>query len=490
MKEQKLNDSILKLKDEDKIEDDIFYRKKRTIKKIKKLKEKKRIKKIKFERIKGKKYSKNVLFIGIITFFILIMIFFIYVLIKRKSKYNLNLKDLRKETTKYEKFNKTSYNPIKELTKYEKFNKTSYNPRKELTKYEEFKIIQKFMDINSNHILINPNETFYKSDNPKISIVITVHNGEGYIKTGLCSIQNQDFKDVEIIFIDDCSKDNSVNLIKELMQKDPRIVLYQNEENKGALYSKAKGILKSKGKYVMTLDYDDLYTQSDAFSILYEEAEANNLDILEFSALSGGLHLFPGQYVIGNTNTPVQFQPNISRRTCSRTKAKVYRCGAVIWNYLFKTEFFKRIIKLIDDNFLNTKMIAHDDFLFYFLLTRNAYNFKQIKNIFYYHLLRPKINEAVRFAQSEKNKNRENLNCLSYINYIEFILKKTDDTFLDKEIASSELEKWLLNHKCRNNKSIINEAIRVCKLFIENKYIEEDMKKKIFIFLNETNINL
>jgi len=376
------------------------------------------------------------------------------------------------------------------MIKYEKFNKTSYNPRKELTKYEELKIIQKYIDINSNHILINLNEIFYKSDNPKISIVITVYNGEGYIKTGLCSIQNQDFKDVEIIFIDDCSKDNSVNLIKELMQKDPRIVLYQNEENKGALYSKAKGILKSKGKYVMILDHDDLYTQSDAFSILYEEAEANNLDILEFSAMVGGLHLFPEQSVIGNANTPVEFQPNISQRACIRTKGKAYRCGEVIWNFLFKTEFFKRIIKLIDDNFLNTKMVVHDDFLFYFILLRNAYNLKQIKNIFYYHLSSPKINEAVRFAQSEKNKNRENLNCLSYINYIEFILKKTDDTFLDKEFASIELETLFLNHKCRNNKNITNEAIRVCKLFIENKYIEEDMKKKILIFLNETNINL
>ena len=87
MKEQKLNDSILKLKDEDKLEDDLFYLNKRTIKKIKKLK---KIKKIKYERIKEEKYNKNILFIGFIAFFLLIMIFFIYALIKRKTKYNLN----------------------------------------------------------------------------------------------------------------------------------------------------------------------------------------------------------------------------------------------------------------------------------------------------------------------------------------------------------------------------------------------------------------
>lgn len=92
-----------------------------------------------------------------------------------------------------------------------------------------------YMAVNGS--LYNPNEVFIISENPKISIVITVYNGEAFLKTALLSIQNQDFKDVEIIMIDDCSKDNSVNLIKELMIKDPRIILYQNKENRGMLYT-------------------------------------------------------------------------------------------------------------------------------------------------------------------------------------------------------------------------------------------------------------
>lgn len=123
--------------------------------------------------------------------------------------------------------------------------------------------------------LYNPNEVLKKSENPKISIVVTVYNGEGYIKSALLSIQNQDFKDVKIMMVDDYSKDNSVNLIKELMIKDRRIILYKNEENKGALYTKARGVLHSKGKYVMILDMDDVYAQRDAFSTLYLEAEEN-----------------------------------------------------------------------------------------------------------------------------------------------------------------------------------------------------------------------
>ena len=103
---------------------------------------------------------------------------------------------------------------------------------------EEYNNMQEYIYMPTNGTLYNPNEVFKKSENPKISIVITVYNGEGYLKSALISIQNQDFKDVEIVMVDDYSKDNSVHLIKELMIKDPRIVLYQNKKNKGMLYKK------------------------------------------------------------------------------------------------------------------------------------------------------------------------------------------------------------------------------------------------------------
>jgi len=124
---------------------------------------------------------------------------------------------------------------------------------------EEYKDMQEYVNMILNDSLYNPNEVFIKSKNPKISIVISVYNGEGYLKKALLSIENQDFKDIEIIMVDDCSKDNSVNLIKELMVKDPRIKLYQNEQNRGILYTKTRGVLNAKGKYVMTLDEDNIY---------------------------------------------------------------------------------------------------------------------------------------------------------------------------------------------------------------------------------------
>ena len=134
----------------------------------------------------------------------------------------------------------------------------SWNTTIEKDRKEEFKDIKVFIDKVMNGTELYKNKIYNLSNNPKISIVISVYNGEAYLKTILLSIQYQDFKDIEIVMIDDGSKDNSVNLIKELMKTEPRIVLYQNKKNKGALYTKSTGVILSKGKYVMTMDEDDI----------------------------------------------------------------------------------------------------------------------------------------------------------------------------------------------------------------------------------------
>lgn len=153
------------------------------------------------------------------------------------------------------------------------YNEIYFPTFKELDK--ELNDIQEYMNIIFNKTLIDGARIFNLTNNPKISIIITVYNGEAYLNTSLISIQNQDFKDIEIIMIDDCSSDNSINLIKELMIKEPRIVLYKNIINKGMLYTKIKGIKLAKGKYILLLDEDDIFVQRDALSILYKEAKKN-----------------------------------------------------------------------------------------------------------------------------------------------------------------------------------------------------------------------
>lgn len=151
--------------------------------------------------------------------------------------------------------------------------------------------IRDFTLMNLNEKLINSLDKLHRAINPKISIIISVYNGKGYLKKAVRSIQNQDFKDIEIIIIDDFSSDDSIKLIKELMKEDPRIVFLSNKKNKGALYTKTKGILNAKGKYVMTLDMDDLYASEDAFSTLYNEAEKSDLDVVGFGSIISDINI-------------------------------------------------------------------------------------------------------------------------------------------------------------------------------------------------------
>ena len=461
--------------------------------------EKKKIKKKTKYINKRKNIIRIIMILILSTFLLILLLSVLFFLKKREEKYLKiiqenkevihNLKGVEKKieqnNNETQNLNETKGNNelIKDIV-----NKNITLNLKEIKSIivEEIKKMKSFINLISKGELINPNETFYKSENPKISIVISVYNGEPYLKNALLSIQNQDFKDIEIIMINDCSKDNSVNLIKELMLTDPRIVFYQNEENRGALYTKTKGILNSKGKYVMTLDEDDMYSHRQAFSTLYEEAERNNLDILGFASFTTSKNIGKRVPVYRYIETPVLFQPNVTKRMYDyNSDGSVRRVGDVLWNYIFRTDLFVKTIKQIDDKYFQIKMNVHDDFLLFFLLTRNAYNIKQIKRILYLKIIWDE-NTKVAFSLKEKNKNKDNLDCMAYLNYIEMTLIKTNNTILDKKIPSFELNSYFLNHTCRNNTYVREKGISICKQFLENKYIEKNIKDKILIFLNET----
>ena len=307
------------------------------------------------------------------------------------------------------------------------------------------------------------------------------------MKTALLSIQNQNFKDIEIVMVDDGSKDNSIGLIKKLMRTDPRIVLYKNKENKGMLYTKTKGILLSKGKYVMLLDEDDVLVPRNAFTTLYNEAVKYDLDILRFGILMSTPKI---NIIKANTTKPeppIIFQPELSKLMYRYdSNGKIKQHDGILANLFVKKSIYIKAIKQIDKKYLNAKINFNDDFFVFYKLTKIAYNFKDIDRYFYIVLLKWNRTEPkVRFRIEEKIKNRHNLRCFAFLNYIEFILKNTDDSFYDKKFAFFTLNNLLLKTSCRNNTMNKDKSWIILNLFLENKYILEDDKKKIKKFIKE-----
>ena len=140
---------------------------------------------------------------------------------------------------------------------------------------------------NANYSL-NIDKIIYKKQNPKISLIITLFNQEKYILKIYSCIQNQSLEDIEIILVDDNSQDSSFFLIQKIMEKDKRIVYLKNSVNKGQFYSRNKGVIKSKGEYVLIIDPDDLLL-NDILIKSYETAKYYKLDIIFRVANSYGL---------------------------------------------------------------------------------------------------------------------------------------------------------------------------------------------------------
>jgi hypothetical protein len=118
--------------------------------------------------------------------------------------------------------------------------------------------------------------------NPLISVIVPIYNGEKFLMRSLLSIESQTFQDYEIIYVDDCSTDNSIKLINELKLVDDRIRLFKNKYNRGTLYTKSFGVTQSKGKYILIIDQDDIYINKNLFKNLYDITKKNDLDIVQF----------------------------------------------------------------------------------------------------------------------------------------------------------------------------------------------------------------
>ena len=96
------------------------------------------------------------------------------------------------------------------------------------------------------------------NNKPLISIVMPLYNSSIYVAEAIKSVLEQSFVDWELIVVDDCSTDNSFELVAELAKNDKRIHLFSLEKNGGTAVARNAGISNANGRYLVFLDSDDL----------------------------------------------------------------------------------------------------------------------------------------------------------------------------------------------------------------------------------------
>ena len=111
----------------------------------------------------------------------------------------------------------------------------------------------------------------------KISVIVSVYNTRKYVKKCIESILNQTYENLELILVEDKSTDNSLEILKEY-ENHPKVLLIENEENKGLSYSRNIGLKKSTGKYVGYIDSDD-YIEKDYYENLIKAIKMEQAEI-------------------------------------------------------------------------------------------------------------------------------------------------------------------------------------------------------------------
>ena len=313
------------------------------------------------------------------------------------------------------------------------------------------------------------------SENPKISVIIPVYNASSTIKKAIRSIQNQKLKELEIILYDDCSPDNSYNIMDELKKEDPRIKLFKNERNRGVLYTRLSASLIAKGKYITYLDNDDMFCRDDIFSIVYDEIERNNYDIVEFNGYSThDFHLINKDKNIKSTSTfkkDIEIkQPELSKLLLKKINDDKAEFGDMfLWGKFYKNDLVKKCIGIFGKERYEEKVLYHDDDCVNCVIFHNANSFKFINvyGIFYF------TNQ-----ESITHSKRPFQTCHDILYFFNFLNDFCDDD--EKEtIAIRLINEWDCKITDGLNEDNIAFAKKVIGKILDYKLIKEEIIKRI-----------
>ena len=219
-----------------------------------------------------------------------------------------------------------------------------------------------------------------------------VYNVENFLSKALTSVENQTFKDFEMIIVDDGSSDKSYEIAEEFCSKNPNFKLIK-QENSGPAAARNTGVMHCKGEYIAFMDSDD-YLEKNFLEELYKLAKKTGADI---TCCNFNMY-FPNKKL--KIYMPFNSLPGVY--TKSKALRKLILDVSVhyfIWNKLYKRELFmERNIKFDDMYFED---ISTSPRLFYFAKTvaftsKALYNYTMRENSILHSINAKKVNDYIK----------------------------------------------------------------------------------------------
>ena len=309
--------------------------------------------------------------------------------------------------------------------------------------------IKKFWSINVKNELIE--RSFIKNNqlkNPEISIIITVFNQEKCFYKALRSVQNQSLKNIEIILVDDCSTDNSLEIMENYQKNDDRIILIKNPYNYGKIKSRSNAVKLARGRYILVIDGDDGLATRDILNNCLNTAKIGNLDVIEFKMayfIKRNFRRIENNLdPIDNLYKRIIYQPELKYKFVKITQKEK------LWNYLnrsicsklIKNDIFKKVLDFIGSKYTQDYILIFED-------TIMSSSLFVISNS-YYLMNEPGYYRSKKECIESNNKNEDKKcnynNCmvmknneLDPIKYLNFLLDKFNKSRIVGELIYNEL---------------------------------------------------
>lgn len=301
-----------------------------------------------------------------------------------------------------------------------------------------------------------------------ISVIIPVFNCEKYIARCLESIINQTYKNLQIIIINDGSKDNSLEICNEYSEKDSRIEVY-TKENGGVSSARNLGLEKVKGKYVSFVDADD-FLELEMYTKMIENLKNEDIIVCNFNNV----------YEIGKVSHGL----NLPECTMNKEDAlkelflNRYVIGA-LWNKLFNYNVLKDIK-------FNTEFSIGEDFLYEFFVISQSRKIKFISDRLYnYYRNNTNVTSMASYTEWKQ--------IIQICDIIEEYIKETNlleyfkvKKFKCYRLLINKMIKRILDKKeLLYLKKLVDEAEEYFELFNKNKEVSVREKLSTLILLKK-----
>lgn len=290
-----------------------------------------------------------------------------------------------------------------------------------------------------------------------ISVVVPIYNGEKFIEKLYMSLSKQTYQDFEMIFVNDGSKDNSLEILNIFANKDKRVRVV-SQPNAGICSARNKGIEYSQGEYLVFLDQDDGF-ENDLLENYYNSITKNTCDLAVF----GKIHYYiENGKCLRKQNRSFDFEVVTEKNKIYEYMFNVDNKNRIstIWNCIYKREI------ILNNNIKFDTYFKHGDedgmFNFEYLTYCKTIMFSD-KSYYHYY---------IRKNQSTITKKNDNLinDYLYYIHKTNLLTKNIDDNYINgiRQLYCMRFFSNVYRRYCRFNNNL-NDKMEMLEKIVCNK---------------------